>query len=315
MKTTFKLTKILAFALILIGFACSNNDDDVENAGISVQDLILNFDENPTINNIVGNIQATSNTPLSFSITSQTPSGALSINPSTGELTVANAFAFDFETNPIINAVISISDSNTSTTSNATINLNNLDDIASFLTTSEAAYVAAEDGNWIAVTEAEYNTLALRLNNVSKDATSDSEYNSEIITTFSSTNFTLASDNGHNIPNASYVFAFKYNAQAAGTINNKVLISDDTVSGTFSQLGNVLPSSTTEDQFYVLKGNNNLTNATGYLGFYNSTEMGIKIIDNTGNYAYGNLEVMDLPSYFTEAYFLYQSLSTTQKQW
>ncbi len=97
---------------------------------LSAQDLDLTIDENPTNGQSVGTVQAAGDGTLSFSITSQTPSGALNINASTGELTVADATLFDFETNPVITANISVDNSVNTVTVIATINLNDVAEAA-----------------------------------------------------------------------------------------------------------------------------------------------------------------------------------------
>ena len=109
MKTTFRITKYFILASLLLQFACSSDDDDSPDP-LSVQNLITAVDENQAIGASIGTIQATGEGDLSFSITSQTPAGALAINATTGELTVANASAFDFETNPVVNATITVID-------------------------------------------------------------------------------------------------------------------------------------------------------------------------------------------------------------
>ena len=91
MKKTMKLTYTLVLALVLINFSCNNDDEGAVTPEISVEDLTVTIDENPTNGQSVGTIAADGTGTLSFSIASQTPAGALSINSSTGELTIADA--------------------------------------------------------------------------------------------------------------------------------------------------------------------------------------------------------------------------------
>ena len=104
MKNTLKLINLLVLALLLTTFSCSNDDDT---DAINLQDLEVTMDENPTNGEVVGIVQSNSSSSLTYSITAQTPSGALSIDATTGELTVADAALFDFETNPEIIATVS----------------------------------------------------------------------------------------------------------------------------------------------------------------------------------------------------------------
>ncbi len=134
MKKTLKLTYVLTLALVLANFGCNKDDEGtvneqvIVNEVISVQNLTATIDENPTNGQSIGTVQVNGNGPFSFSITSQTPAGALDINTSTGELTVADATLFDFETNPEVNAAIAVAGAENSGT--ATINLTNINEIS-----------------------------------------------------------------------------------------------------------------------------------------------------------------------------------------
>ncbi|HLV13603.1 MAG TPA: cadherin repeat domain-containing protein [Xanthomarina sp.] len=315
-----KVLRFLIISIFLLSlYNCSSNDDSGESKGIHVKNLVTNFDENPNDGAVVGTIQAVSKNILSFSISFQTPAGALGINPSTGELKVANATLFDFETNPVISATISIADLNSTTSATATINLNDLDDIASFLSTSKGNYLAAADGKWISITAAEYNTLAFSLNNVTKVATSDTEYDSSETSSDSSLAFTGAINNGMTIPNNSYVFAFKYYTSNLGVTTNKAKQSNTSISDGYMDLGGTLPPSIIGENYMVLKGSHSQTTNTGFLGIYQSQTMRIKSISGTSyNYYNSSTSINDsntLPSTGINAVFLYQGLSTTQKQW
>jgi len=316
MKTTFKLTKLLAIALILTVFACSKDDNpDGGNTGINAQNLIATVDENPTNGQVVGTVQAIGNGTLSFSITSQTPSGAMSINPSTGELTVANASLFDFETNPIINASVSIIDTANSTTASVVLNLNDLDDIESFLSTSKADYISASAGDWIEVTETEYNMLATSLNQVSKVAMDDTDYDSAPISeTF--VDATFANNDGLTMPNSSYVFAIKYNFFGDGSgATIKIKQSSTSISSGYTDLGNLLDGTSMGDHYFVLKGNDAATTGTGFLAIYDSSgQLGFADVSDN-NIQFDFSDVNDLPLNQLNSSVFYQGLSTIQKQW
>ena len=124
MKNTLKL---IAITLLLTTFGCSK-DDDV-NYEITTADFVESIDENPTNGDVLGTVEATGNGTLSYSITSQNPTGALALNATTGELTVADAALFDFETNPTITANVSVSNSENTETILVTINLNNANEL------------------------------------------------------------------------------------------------------------------------------------------------------------------------------------------
>ena len=86
------------------------------------------MDEKPTSGQVVGTVETDGTGTLSYSITSQTPAGALNINSSTGELTVADVALFDFETNPVITATVAVVGA--SNTGTVTVNLNDLNEIS-----------------------------------------------------------------------------------------------------------------------------------------------------------------------------------------
>ena len=130
MKHSFLLMKALSMVTIITLFSCANDDDSNQTNVISLEDLTAVIDENPDNGDIIGNVianQTIGGATLAYNIDYQTPSGALAINSSTGELTVADATLFDFETNPSITATVSLAGG--TNTANIAINLNNLPDL------------------------------------------------------------------------------------------------------------------------------------------------------------------------------------------
>jgi Protein of unknown function (DUF1566) len=105
MKKIIKRSYLLAGIILIMSVSC-HTDDEQANI-VSIQNFVATINENPSNGEIIGNVQATGTGTLSYNITVQTPTGALGINSSTGELTVANAALFDFETNPILTATVS----------------------------------------------------------------------------------------------------------------------------------------------------------------------------------------------------------------
>jgi hypothetical protein len=97
---------------------------------LTVQDVTVAVDENPTDGQILGTIQGTGSGTPSYSITTQSPMGAMAIDASTGELTVIDPNLFDYETNPVITATILVDDGAETATATATINLNDVDEVA-----------------------------------------------------------------------------------------------------------------------------------------------------------------------------------------
>jgi hypothetical protein len=131
MKNKLKLISSLAIALLLTTFGCSSDDSgSAANNEVTLQNLEVTTDENPTVGLTIGTVLTTGNGVLNFSIINQTPAGALTINSSTGELTVADAALFDYESNPIITAEVSSVDAvNTAT---VTIGLTDINEIGEY---------------------------------------------------------------------------------------------------------------------------------------------------------------------------------------
>jgi len=125
MKRTLLFGMTWALALLLITAGCKDDDNEVM---ISLEDLAVTVDENPETGYLLGTIVSDSPMPLTFSIVSQTPNGAININEETGALTVATPALFDFETNPVITATISAEEAQNTAT--VTITVNNVNELS-----------------------------------------------------------------------------------------------------------------------------------------------------------------------------------------
>lgn len=126
-----KLNKLLIVLLgVIILVACSEEDPAPTN--VEVEDFETTIDENPLQDQLLGTIVVTNSTgTLSFTLGNELPDGAMNIS-SSGELTVANPDLFDFDTNPIITATVTVTDDNSSGTGNITITLNEVSDPTQF---------------------------------------------------------------------------------------------------------------------------------------------------------------------------------------
>ena len=120
---------ILFLISTLIFVSCSKESDDPNPTEITVftSDFSRIMDENPTNGQVIGNVQGRTNQgTVIFSITEQNPAGAFSINSASGELKVADASIFDFETNPTISGTVNIANGAVSKNALVTISLNDL---------------------------------------------------------------------------------------------------------------------------------------------------------------------------------------------
>ncbi len=122
MKSYKNLQFLLAFVAILGFSACDS--DDPEPVQITATGFAKTIAENPAQGFVLGTPTATADRgTIIFAIASQTPAGAMAIDATSGELTVANASLFDFETNPILKATISASAEGVSQSAEIVINL------------------------------------------------------------------------------------------------------------------------------------------------------------------------------------------------
>jgi hypothetical protein len=125
--------------LSLLFFACSSNDEDIQNPNnpddggnnnpsnvITASNFTKTMDENPINNFNIGLITASSQMPLTFEIISQTPANSISVISSSGLLKVADNTKFDYELNPVISGVVKISNATNSVNVTITINLNDI---------------------------------------------------------------------------------------------------------------------------------------------------------------------------------------------
>ncbi|PHR71365.1 MAG: hypothetical protein COA67_06575 [Lutibacter sp.] len=137
------LKSILQLSILATLFLTSCSKDD-DSPIITVTDYATSIEENVPTATSLGTVNAASNNnaTLSYSIASQVPTGAVTINSTTGELTVSDATIFDFETNPEITGVINITTNGASESINFTITL--LDVVA-----KKVLVLGADDSSWL----------------------------------------------------------------------------------------------------------------------------------------------------------------------
>ncbi|WP_074405699.1 leucine-rich repeat domain-containing protein [Aquimarina megaterium] len=100
--------------------------NDVNDAAITIKDFKATIDENPTANQDLGTIEATTDQgELTYSLIAEEPSGALAID-ATGKLTVKDATLFDYETRTTLTATVQIKNGEQSKEAKVTVMLNNV---------------------------------------------------------------------------------------------------------------------------------------------------------------------------------------------
>ncbi|WP_109097967.1 hypothetical protein [Aquimarina sp. AU58] len=126
MKKTYLF--VLLIIIITVGVSCSKDDDAVITT-ITIKDFTTTIEENPTMNQELGTIKATTNQgKLAFSIKSETPKGAIAIDAATGKLTVKKASLFDYEAYHKLTAVVLAVNGEVTKEANVTIVLKDIED-------------------------------------------------------------------------------------------------------------------------------------------------------------------------------------------
>ncbi len=141
--------------------------DEVIDTVITASDLAVSIDENPIAGATIGTIQASVNTgSLQFSLVSQTTDGALAINATSGEVTVADATLFDFETVQSLTANVSITSGSVSDNVTVTITLLDVDESIQMIITASNLTTSIpenpEAGASLGTIEASVNTGSLQ---------------------------------------------------------------------------------------------------------------------------------------------------------
>lgn len=120
----FKYLPLLFFFVIS---SCGKDDEAselLETITIQAANFSVIIEDNPENEQVLGIMEGSTNEgTVSFSISSQTPTGAFVIDSSTGELIVANAELFDNEINPIISGIVKVSNGDVFETASVVIAL------------------------------------------------------------------------------------------------------------------------------------------------------------------------------------------------
>lgn len=316
------------FAVVLL-FTTACEDDTPTSTIITANDLDTSIDENPANGAFIANFTATVNQSsiTTYAIASQSVSGAIAIDANTGTVSVADASAFDYETNTSITGIIKITAADAIEKEvNFTITINDVDFIRNNLSTSQSAYDAASDGDWITVTEAEYNALATGLSAVTRSGMPEASFLLSNTSSFWSSNphvTALAGTSVDKVPSGSYLFAFKFIRYESNTsTGSRVKLSETSETDGFENIGTALPDASGSESsihYYVLKGNSTATTATNsYVGFFCNSKViaiSIALLPNVStNWKWGDASTGDgLELNEHEVY--YQSLSTTNIGW
>ncbi len=309
------------FCVACLIYLISCGSDDAIDTPLVDDELIVRaeVDENPILGIEFATVNSKLTGTLTYTLRSISVDDAVEINATTGGLSVTNSLAFDYERRTAIRGTIVVSNDTESEEWDLQIAIRNIDDIEYWLTASKAAYQAENSGNWVLITEDEYEELATQLNSISKAGTTDLLYrqgsNSELFETYSG--FTVSNDLS-SIPENSFVFAFRYLALADDLGENKVKVSDGIVTGGYMDVGNTLPAHNQGQQYFVLKGaRQSTTTSRGFLGIYAQNGVSYDSQGNAaGTHLFGAGDVVELSATnVLDRVCIYQGLSTPVQQW
>lgn len=103
---------------------------NVNDIAPTITDAVFSLDEESPVNTVVGQMEGNDveGDALTYSIVSGNDAGGFSIDTNTGNITVANSTPIDFETSPTFILSVQVSDGLFNTSSNATINLNDIEE-------------------------------------------------------------------------------------------------------------------------------------------------------------------------------------------
>ncbi|WP_299886719.1 hypothetical protein [uncultured Lacinutrix sp.] len=308
MKNTYILISFFIFSLI----SCSK--DDAPQPQLQNNDITVSVDEYPSSGTLISNLTTSLTGDVTFSIASQTDQDAIILNGAS--IFVGDWLAYDYEASETINGIIVATNGTESETIDVTININNIDDIWAFLNgDSKTAYDNANDGEWVKVTQSEYNNVANYLTDVNRAGQNESIFNSNVEISIGGADFTVSINNAPTLSSGEYLYAFKYYCAQNGTTNSNVKLSETSYQDNFSVIGSNLPMHDSGYNYFVLKGNNTPTTNTAYLGVYESNTIGYRSIPGE-TYFYRSGDVTNITNNgLANRRYLYQCLSTTLKQW
>ncbi|WP_040249148.1 hypothetical protein [Psychroserpens mesophilus] len=311
MKTQF-IYQLCFVICIGLAMSCSSEDDGDSNDP-SDNLITINVAEYPSSGDFIATISSNLEGPLTYSITFETVNQAIILNGN--ELRVGDFLAFDFETNEELFVTIEISNGSDAEVKEYRINIQNVDDIWAFLSgNTRTAYEDASPGDWVWITESEYNDLANNLASITKSGASDNQLFSSNSVQQVPGDKTYANANGNSMPVDHYFFAFKYYSWSSNAASNRVKLSETSSEESFSSVGEILPEHDDGFNHFVLKGANIKTNSEAYLGLYASLKLGVKD-DNSSSYNYGEGNTATLDDWVLGKVLLQQGLSTSIKQW
>ena len=299
--------------------ACGSDVEKIETAASSAE---VSFAENPSAGFEIDRLSTRIPNGSNFRLALESHAKAFEVS-SSGQVTVREPLLFDFERNPLITAFIDYDTSEGTEQFELRVFLENGDDLLHFLSDSKGAYQLANPGQWIKITEAEYEHLAENLSELYYCGSTKEQYELSFVDNpdgWQSGSYTVANNNGADIPAGGYVFAFRYdiipNVSKIDIDDTQLKISTEAVDRGYQDFTGPLPIHSLNDSFFLLKGNDTPLSTVGYLGLYKDTNVLVNSQFITEEYYLGMGNVADLDQVIINQKALkYQGLATTIKQW
>ncbi|NAS13160.1 cadherin repeat domain-containing protein [Poritiphilus flavus] len=318
-KSNNKILSILLAASVALTSCSKDDNEDSPEGPINNANVAAQIDEYPRSGDFIVTAESKLSGDLNFTLTKVSVNDAFILNETSGQLTAANPFAFDYETNTEITGEITVTNGTESEVLSLQVDINNIDDIAYFLKGSKEAYLAASPGDWVPITSDEYLTLSIEISGTNRSGTTENLYEAGVVVEVFDTydDFTVAND-AAPIPVDNYVYAFKFWSDASNTNGNRVKVSGTSLTEGYEDLGNSLPTGGRGEQSFVLKGSNDPTTSTGYLGMYSQSGLAYDVRGNAPGEHYfvqGNTGTIGNNFNIVQRICLYQGLSTSIKQW
>lgn len=125
-QTLFSILMMVSLAILI---SCSDDDDETP-IELSIQDFNITIPENPSDDGLfIGTLEASTNRgTISFGLTEPDPTGAIQVNPETGDLTIISPSLFDFETRERVTAKAVVIVENVTDTASVTITITDVDE-------------------------------------------------------------------------------------------------------------------------------------------------------------------------------------------
>lgn len=317
-----KLSNYVKTAMLLTFLVSSCSKDSADDSNNSITASLDEYSANgTTIATLTSNLSGT----ITYTIASESVNGAFDLNSDSGVVTVENSLAFDFELSETVSAMATATNDTESESFSITVTINDIDDIEYVLSESKSDYQNAMAGDWLEITQKEYDSLFTIINSISRVGSTENDYNgSARATSFEYHSNSTVANSGNPLPKGEYLFAFKYISGATDVTGAKVKLSETSVSSGYQDFESVFPShgDAGNDSYFVLKGNDTNYANDAYLAMYSDksiawdpsfqqvTENHIFKSGDTNIFGENNTAIQ-----IANTVCPYQGLSTPIKQW